>query len=62
MMHNTDVRVGEDKPVTPAFFYAALLWYPLQNRAQDIALESGLSPYDAFFAAMGDVLEQQCAR
>ncbi|NDO74862.1 polynucleotide adenylyltransferase PcnB [Shewanella indica] len=60
MMHNTDVRVGEDKPVTPAFFYAALLWYPLQNRAQDIALESGLSPYDAFFAAMGDVLEQQC--
>ncbi len=60
VMQNTDARIAEDKPVTPTFFYAAMLWYPLQARAQDIALESGLSPYDAFFAAMGDVFEQQC--
>lgn len=59
-MHSTDVRINEDKPVTPAYFFAALLWYPLQARAQDIASESGLSHYDAFYAAMGDVLEQQC--
>ncbi|WP_228730021.1 polynucleotide adenylyltransferase PcnB [Shewanella avicenniae] len=60
VMQNTDARIAEDKPVTPTFFYAAILWYPLQARAQDIALESGLSPYDAMFAAMGDVFEQQC--
>ncbi|TCN81382.1 poly(A) polymerase [Shewanella fodinae] len=60
VMHSTDVRINEDKPVTPAYFFAALLWYPLQARAQDIASESGLSHYDAFYAAMGDVLEQQC--
>ncbi|MCL1122991.1 polynucleotide adenylyltransferase PcnB [Shewanella surugensis] len=60
MMDNTDLRIAEEKPVTPAFFYAALLWYPLSQRADDIALESGLSSYDAYYAAMGDVMEQQC--
>ncbi|NMH65869.1 polynucleotide adenylyltransferase PcnB [Shewanella salipaludis] len=60
MLRNTDERVREDKPVTPAFFYAAILWYPLCQRAEDIAIESGLSQYDAYFAAMGDVMEQQC--
>ncbi len=60
IMKSTDERVREDKPVTPAFFYAAILWYPLRQRAEDIAVESGLSLYDAFFAAMGDVMEQQC--
>ncbi|MCG9713428.1 polynucleotide adenylyltransferase PcnB [Shewanella insulae] len=60
IMRNTDQRVEQDKSVTPAFFYAAMLWYPLSQRADDIALESGLSQYDAFYAAMGDVMEQQC--
>ncbi|BDM63273.1 poly(A) polymerase I [Shewanella sp. NFH-SH190041] len=60
VMANTDARVNQDKPVTPAFFYAALLWYPLRTRAEEIALESGLPLYDACFAAMGDILEDQC--
>ncbi|GIU35644.1 poly(A) polymerase I [Shewanella colwelliana] len=60
IMRNTDERVNAEKSVTPAFFYAAMLWYPLSQRADDIALESGLSLYDAFYAAMGDVMEQQC--
>nr|WP_275658877.1 polynucleotide adenylyltransferase PcnB [Shewanella sp. Isolate11] len=60
IMRNTDLRVEAGKTITPAFFYAAILWYPLSQRADDIALESGLKPYDAFYAAMGDVMEQQC--
>jgi poly(A) polymerase len=60
IMTGTDERVSADKPVTPAFFYAAILWYPLVQRAEDIALESGLTSYDAYYAAMGDVMEQQC--
>lgn len=60
IMRNTDQRILADKTVTPAFFYAAILWYPLSQRADDIALESGLTAYDAFYAAMGDVMEQQC--
>ncbi|ABE56448.1 poly(A) polymerase [Shewanella denitrificans OS217] len=60
IMRNTDLRVSQDKPVTPAFFYAAMLWYPLKRRAEDMAMEIGLSAYDAHVAAMGDVMEQQC--
>ncbi|WP_350433460.1 polynucleotide adenylyltransferase PcnB [Shewanella sp. H8] len=60
VMRNTDIRVSEDKSVTPAFFFAAILWYPIKQRADDIAIESGLTHYDAHVAAMGDVLEQQC--
>ncbi|WP_394130428.1 polynucleotide adenylyltransferase PcnB [Shewanella maritima] len=60
IMDSTDRRVIQDKPVTPAFFYAAMLWYPLKQRADDIAVESGLNTYDAHVAAMGDVMEQQC--
>nr|WP_153661582.1 polynucleotide adenylyltransferase PcnB [Shewanella intestini] len=60
VMRNTDTRVQQDKTITPAFFYAALLWYPVKQRADDISIESGLSHYDANVAAMGDVMEQQC--
>ncbi|MEI6860504.1 MAG: polynucleotide adenylyltransferase PcnB [Shewanella sp.] len=60
IMESTDSRVKTGKTVTPAFFYAAILWYPLSQRADDIALEGGLSLYDAYYAAMGDVMEQQC--
>ena len=60
VMESTDNRVNQDKPVTPAFFYAAILWYPLQQKAEEIALEGGLSSYDAYFASMGDILEHQC--
>ena len=31
---NTDVRVAEDKPVTPAFLFAALLWPALEREAR----------------------------
>lgn len=59
-LQNTDARIRQEKSVTPAFFYAAMLWYPLQQKAQDIVLESGLSLYDAFVTAMADVMEEQC--
>ncbi|GLP95630.1 polynucleotide adenylyltransferase PcnB [Paraferrimonas sedimenticola] len=62
VMQATDARVAQDKPVTPSFFYAALLWYPLAERAVEIANEAGLNSYDAHFAAMGDVLEMQNQR
>lgn len=57
---NTDIRIRQEKSVTPAFFYAALLWYPMQQKAQDIVAESGLTLYDAFITAMADVIEEQC--
>ena len=59
---NTDDRINNDKRVTPAFLFAALLWYPLQKEIQQYKVESQLTPQDAFFAAYGDVmaLQQRC--
>ncbi len=31
---NTDTRIAEDKPVTPAFLFAALLWGPMRQLAE----------------------------
>jgi poly(A) polymerase len=43
-LENTDRRIDEDKPVTPAFLFAALLWPPVQQRWQATAAELGDLP------------------
>lgn len=60
VLHNTDVRIQEGKRVNPAFLFATMLWYPLAERAHEIAHESGLTYYDAFMLAMNDILDEQC--
>ena len=49
---NTDDRINNDKRVTPAFLFAALLWYPLQKEIQQYKVESQLTPQDAFFCCL----------
>lgn len=56
-LQDTDERVAVDKPVTPAFTFAALLWYPVEVRAQTLLVESGLNELDAFNIAMMEVLD-----
>ena len=56
---NTDERIKEDKRVTPAFLYAAILWYPVEQKTQEILTESGLPFNDAFLMAMNEVLDFQ---
>lgn len=58
MFSNTDKRINGDLSVSPAFVLAAMLWYPLEAHADELSLESGLSPYDAFQIAMNDVLHR----
>ncbi len=56
-LQNTDERVAQDKPVTPAFVYAALLWYPVERRMQTLLVESGLNEIDALNIAMTEILD-----
>ena len=58
---NTDARVREDKPVTPAFLFAALLWEPVRSLAQD-AIDDGADPALAWQNAAAHVLHQQAQR
>lgn len=55
---NTDKRLAEDKPVTPAFLLAALLWVPVRNLANDHE-SNGLSEMDAIHLASDTVISHQ---
>ena len=58
-LRNTDERVSKDLPVTPAFFYAALLWGVVEKRSRDFANESSLPPQDTLLLAMNEAIDQQ---
>lgn len=55
---NTDARVNQGKPVTPAFLFAAMLWEPVRRQMQELQ-ERGLSGYDAFQRAADAALAEQ---
>ncbi len=55
---NTDTRLAEDKPVTPAFLLAALLWVPVRDLANDHE-GNGLSEMDAIHMASDAVISHQ---
>ena len=59
---NTDNRINTGQRVTPAFIFAAFLWYPLEERCQHLMVEGGLTHFDAFNLAMNDVLQKQIQR
>ncbi|MBC7212570.1 MAG: polynucleotide adenylyltransferase PcnB [Pseudomonas sp.] len=60
-LSNTDLRVKQGKPVTPAFLFAALLWPALPGRA--LYLQSqGVPPIPAMNGAAHDLIAEQCAR
>ncbi|MFP4614651.1 MAG: polynucleotide adenylyltransferase PcnB [Thiohalorhabdus sp.] len=58
VFEDTDRRVTDDLPVTPAFLFAALLWHPLQ-RERAVLEEEGYPPEDAMQKAAGRVLRRQ---
>ncbi|WP_338027408.1 polynucleotide adenylyltransferase PcnB [Colwellia maritima] len=58
-MKNTDKRINNEQRVTPAFLFAAMLWYPLQHYIKQINLHNQMSPQDAFFAALSEIMPEQ---
>ena len=58
-LENTDARIADDKPVTPAFFYAAALWAPLQAMRDDL-IAQGMPPVPALNQAAMQVVANQC--
>ncbi|WP_461538729.1 polynucleotide adenylyltransferase PcnB [Spongorhabdus nitratireducens] len=57
-LRNTDQRVQEDRPVTPAFLYAAMLWHPMMRLTNDIVAQ-GIPPVPAMQQAASIVLDNQ---
>ena len=58
-LRNTDERIAQDKPVTPAFLFAALLWPALPGRVKYLE-EQGIPAIPAYQQAAHELLAEQC--
>ncbi|MBA1272013.1 polynucleotide adenylyltransferase PcnB [Stutzerimonas azotifigens] len=58
---NTDLRIRQGKPVTPAFLFAALLWPALPARVLELQ-DRGMPPIPAMQEAAHDIIWEQCQR
>lgn len=60
-LEQTDLRIQQDKPISPGFLFATLLWHEVLA-AWDINLKQGMRKSLALHQAMDDVLKQQSAQ
>ena len=58
---NTDLRIKQNKPVTPAFLFAALLWPALPKRVLRLQ-DRGMPPIPAMQEAAHELIAEQCQR
>lgn len=58
-LKNTDRRLAQRKSVTPAFLFAAILWYPTQLRMQALMRDRKMPPLPALHEAANQVLGEQ---
>ena len=57
-LENTDARIREGKPVTPAFLLAVLFWRPVKERTEAL-ITGGVALFDALSAAADEVFYLQ---
>ncbi|MBK1716386.1 polynucleotide adenylyltransferase PcnB [Thiocystis violacea] len=57
-LSNTDKRLLEDKPVTPAFLFGVLLWEPVRLRFEALVAE-GMGANEAILLASSEVCSRQ---
>ena len=60
-LQNTDTRIAEGKPVTPAFLFAVLLWEPVRQMSNRL-IAMGESPLQAMQQASGEMVFRQSQR
>ena len=57
-LENTDTRIRDDKPVSPAFLFAVLLWFPMIEQSKRLQKE-GFDPLPAIDKAMALIISEQ---
>lgn len=57
-LFNTDLRIAESKPVTPAFLFAIMLWYPVLDKIEFIR-NPDLNPTQTLHIASMEVIARQ---
>ncbi|MEO5343731.1 MAG: polynucleotide adenylyltransferase PcnB [Gammaproteobacteria bacterium SHHR-1] len=61
-LHNTDQRINQDKPVTPAFLFAVLLWEPVRRQARILREQEGEAEIPALQQAGGEMIARLVRR
>lgn len=59
VLSSTDRRLNADQRVNSAFVFAAVLWYPLVHKAEQLCEENGMNYYDAIMEASNIILDKQ---
>ncbi len=57
-LNNTDKRVGQNKPVIPAYLFAVMLWWPFKTEFKRL-VSKGVRRNEAFWIASDLVFKQQ---
>lgn len=60
-LENTDIRIDDGKPVTPAFLFAVLMWEPVRQRWQEHK-DRKIPPIPALQRAATEVISEQLSR
>lgn len=60
-LENTDRRVAENKPVTPAFLFAVLLWEPVRCRARALLSAGVPNELSALQTASAEIVHESLA-
>lgn len=58
-LQNTDRRLAQGKSVTPAFLYAAMLWYPVVERIEQLKLKDSMPALQRLHEAANQILSEQ---
>jgi poly(A) polymerase len=61
-LENTDLRVAEERPVTPMFLFAVLLWQPVRELAAEIAAAEDCTEQQALMTAAAEISAEQTRR
>jgi poly(A) polymerase len=59
---NTDQRIAEDKPITPMFLYAVLLWPAIAEITEKLQTEDGQTEFAAMHESLSRIVAEQVAR
>ncbi|EKO3391643.1 polynucleotide adenylyltransferase PcnB [Vibrio fluvialis] len=57
-LDSTDQRMEEGKRINPAFMFAAMLWYPMMELADELTQHQRFNEYDAVMEASNRILDE----
>ncbi|EPG0608529.1 polynucleotide adenylyltransferase PcnB [Vibrio fluvialis] len=57
-LDSTDQRMEEGKRINPAFMFAAMLWYPMMELADELTQHQHVNEYDAVMEASNRILDE----